>query len=141
MSSKVCDFIYNGQWEVPQFLLAYFPTLANLVSQVTLPIHPTFDRWLWKHSNNGELSLKEAYLFKASQSHKVKWSKAYLVFYIPPSKFLVAWRFMHEKTPTNDQLTLRGMSLASMCSFFYKAQENASQLFIHCSFAHNCGVG
>jgi len=66
--SAVCDFIRNGQWEVPLFLLSYFPTLANLVAQVTLPMHPTSDRWIWKHSNNGELSLKEAYVFKASHS-------------------------------------------------------------------------
>ncbi|XP_024632903.1 uncharacterized protein [Medicago truncatula] len=135
--AKVCDFIHNGKWEVPQFLLAYFPTLANLVSQVTLPMHPTSDRWIWKHSNNGELSLKEAYVFKAYHSQKVKWSKAIWSYDIPPSKSLVAWRFMHGKTPTDDQLALRGVSLASMCSCYYKAHEIATHLFFHCSFAFN----
>jgi len=43
LSAKVCDFINNGQWEIPAFMQAYFPNLSNLVNQVIFPSHQVVD--------------------------------------------------------------------------------------------------
>ena len=138
LTAKVCDFINDGHWEVPAFLQVYFPILASLVTQVTLPSQQVSDRLLWKHSNNGELSLKEPYIFKASHSNHVKWAKAIWSpdIPLPPPRSIVSWRLMHRKTPTDYQLSLRGISLASMCSCCSKAQETSLHLFFPLQFCY-----
>jgi len=135
LTTKVLDFISDGEWEIPAFLQTYFPTLANLVSHVTISTHQASDRLMWKHSNNGDLPLKEAYGFKSSHSQPAKLAKAIGSTNIPPSKSMVSWRLMYGKIPTDDQLVLRGMSLVSVCNCCFKNQETASHLFFHCNFA------
>jgi len=42
-----------------------------------------------KNTNNGELSLKDAYNFKTPHSKHIKWAKAIWSIDIPPSKSLM----------------------------------------------------
>jgi hypothetical protein len=64
LSSRVCDFIVNGNWLIPDQLAQLFPNLYSLISHVTIPLVPDKDKLLWMHSDDGDLQLKEAYLFK-----------------------------------------------------------------------------
>jgi len=67
--------------------------------QITLPRHPSPDRIIWKNSNNGELSLKDAYFFKMPHAQHIKWAKSIWSIDISPSKSLMAWRLMHNNSP------------------------------------------
>lgn len=38
LTTKVCDFIIDGHWEIPTFIQDLFPNPANFVLQVTLSV-------------------------------------------------------------------------------------------------------
>jgi mannosylglycoprotein endo-beta-mannosidase len=67
LTSSVSDYIQNGLWEIPSTLTAMFSNLRSIVSQVTIPMFHTDDKLIWRHTDSGELELKEAYLFKMQQ--------------------------------------------------------------------------
>jgi hypothetical protein len=116
LSSKVSDFIFNGEWSIPDQLLQAFPTLLSIVSQITIPVVPSKDKLMWQHTDDGDLKLKDAYLFKSQQVQDLSWAKAIWNKDIPPSKAMLAWRIMHNKVPTDENLKSRGCSIPSMCN-------------------------
>jgi len=103
--------------------------------QVTLPFNQAEDNFVWRHSNNGILSLKETYNFKTTPAQHLRWTKSIWSPDIPPSKSILAWRLMHNKVSTDDQLNLRGFSITSMCSCCSEAQETSFHLFFQCKHA------
>jgi hypothetical protein len=127
--SSVNDFISNGQWCIPIQLSQRFTNLSSLVQQVTIPLEPSQDILLWKHSDSGELHLADAYNFHSTQFQDLEWSKFLWCPDIPPSKSLLAWRLMHNKIPTDENLQIRGCALPSMCSLCCKKEESSFHLF------------
>jgi hypothetical protein len=95
--SSVNDFILNGQWCIPIQLSQRFTNLSSLVQQVTIPLEPSQDILLWKHTDSSELHLADAYNFHSTQFQDLEWSKFLWSPDIPPSKSLLAWRLMHNK--------------------------------------------
>ena len=59
-------------------MIALFPDMRILASQVTIPKHCIRDKLTWKHSNNEELTLKGACDFKKPHFPKLKWAKLIL---------------------------------------------------------------
>jgi hypothetical protein len=133
--SSVSDYIVNGQWIIPPQLSQRFTNLRFLVHQVTIPLDPSHDLLLWKHTDSGELSFADAYNFISPQFQDLDWSKVLWNVDIPPSKSLVAWRLMHNKMPTDENLKLKGCSLPSMCSLCCKHEESSFHIFFECDFA------
>lgn len=56
---------------------------------------------------------------------------------VPPSHSMMAWRLIHNKLPTNDNLSLRGFSITSMCSICNANLETSQHLFFDCKFVKN----
>jgi ribonuclease HI len=135
LSSKVSDFIFNGEWFIPAQLLQAFPTLLSIVSQVTIPVVPSNDKLMWQHTDDGDLKLKDAYLFKSQQVQELSWAKAIWNKDIPPSKSLLAWRIMHNKVPTDENLKSRGCSIPSMCNLCSRHEESSFHIFFECTYA------
>jgi hypothetical protein len=67
LTSKVSDYIHNGQWNIPAQLSEQFTSLSNLVQHVIIPKEPHQDLLLWKHTDTGDLNLTDAYHFKLQQ--------------------------------------------------------------------------
>jgi hypothetical protein len=67
LSSKVSDFILNGEWNIPVQLSQAFPTLFSIVSQIIIPVVPSNDKIMWQHTDDGDLKFKDAYLFKSQK--------------------------------------------------------------------------
>jgi len=87
------------------------------------------------NDNRSVLTLKEAFKFKYGPGQNIQWAKEAWCADIPPSKSLMTWRLIHNKLPTDDNLTLRGCNFPSMCSSCQSSSENAFHLFFECSFA------
>lgn len=104
LSAKVSDFIVNGQWSIPTQLSSMFSSLSSIISTVSIPMESTQDTFIWKHTDNGDLELKQAYDFKLAQVQELHWARLIWNADIPPSKSLLAWRLMHDKLPTYDNL-------------------------------------
>ncbi|GAU38423.1 hypothetical protein TSUD_396030 [Trifolium subterraneum] len=106
LTSTVSDYINNGHWTFPPEMFHHF-NVINLVQQVTIPLVACQDKLLWKHTDTGDLQLKEAYFFKLQQFQDLHWAKSIWSSDIPPSKSILAWRLMHDKVPTDENLKLR----------------------------------
>jgi hypothetical protein len=89
LSSTVSDYIVNGEWNLPDELTHMFPSLRQLVQQAIIPLVPKEDELIWKHSANGFLDLKHAYVFKRNNIEEMNWSKLIWNKDIPPSKSLM----------------------------------------------------
>jgi hypothetical protein len=80
------------------------------------------------HIDDGDLQLKEAYVFKNQQFQELNWAKAIWSPDIPPSKSLLVWR-MHEKVPTDENLMSRGCYIPSMCNLCKAQVETSFHIF------------
>ncbi|CAJ2635999.1 unnamed protein product [Trifolium pratense] len=137
LHTKVKEMIQNHQWHIPPEIEVRFPNLMHMLEHITIPLEDKPDSLAWKHSDSGDLTLRQAYLFKDHQLPQLQWAKTIWCKDIPPSKSLVAWRLMHCKLPTDENLLLRGCNLPSMCSMCLKEVESSFHLFFQCSYAVN----
>jgi len=127
---KLCNFIQNGRWQFPNDLQIQFPNLMLLAAQGIIPAQSRRDKLIWKHSTNGELTLKDAYnLKKKTNFQKVRWAKLIWSPDFPPSKSLMVWRLMLDKLPTDDNLISIGCHFSSMCSLCGSKAETSFHLF------------
>jgi ribonuclease HI len=133
--SQVSDFIVNGHWSIPPALSQMFPNLYSIISHVSIPLEVTQDTLIWKHTDNGDLELKQAYDFMLPRVQDLHWAKMVWNADIPSSKSFLAWRLMHEKLPTDENLMTRGCAIPSMCSFCHNHVESSFHIFFQCDFA------
>jgi hypothetical protein len=115
---------------IPPQLSILYPNLISIVSQVSIPLFHAKDKILWKHTDDGDLQLKEAYLFKLMQHQDLVWAKTIWNIDITPSKSLLVWRIMHGKIPTDENLTVRGCSIPSMCNLCNSHVESSFHIFL-----------
>jgi hypothetical protein len=135
LTSTVSDYLRNGHWNLPLQLTQAFNNLSYIVNQVSIPLEPDQDHMLWKLSETGDLSLKDAYFFKLQHSQDLNWAKLIWNPAIPPSKALLAWRLMYDKIPTDENLLIRGCHMPSMCSICKNHEESTFHVFFECGFA------
>jgi hypothetical protein len=134
-SLKVSDFIHNNKWRLTPELETNFPNLKQQLENITIPLECKADFLAWNDSDSGDLSLKQAYMFKDHPLPQLHWAKILWCKDIPPSKSLVAWRLMHQKLPTDENLCLRGCNLPSVCNLCFKEGESSFHLFFQCPYA------
>jgi hypothetical protein len=135
LHSTVSDFIVDQHWHIPWQLQQLFPSLMSHVNKISIPVVQKNDLLLWKHTNNGDLSLKDAYQFISPDVQKLSWAKLIWNNAIPPSKSFMMWRLVYNRMPTDENLAIRGFLLPSMCSLCCKNLESTSHLFLQCPFA------
>ncbi|PNY17703.1 ribonuclease H [Trifolium pratense] len=128
LNAPISDFIFNYQWNLPIDLELAFPNLRQIVQKVTILIEDKMDKLLWKESTSGELSLKDAFLFKAPVGNNLGWAKSIWSKDIPHSKSLFVWRLMHDKIATDDKMTEKGFNLPSMCTLCSSYAESIPHL-------------
>lgn len=56
-------------------MLLSFPNIKQIAEHVTIPFEESDDKLLWVKSNNGNLSYKEAFLFKYGTGQNMSWEK------------------------------------------------------------------
>ncbi|CAJ2628350.1 unnamed protein product [Trifolium pratense] len=81
--------------------------------------------------------MNDAYCFKMQPLQDLHWAKVIWSPDIPPSKSILAWRLMHNKVPTDENLKSRGCYLPSMCNLCCKSEESSFHIFFECEFAVN----
>lgn len=131
---KVEDFLINQRWFILLTLRTWFPTLLSHITKTATSMEPK-NVWLtWNHTVYVALSLQNAYSFTYKHQHPVAWSKIIWNQTMTPSHFILMCRIIHNKTPIDDNLMVRGCTLPSTWSLCGKASENAKHLFINCPF-------
>lgn len=71
LTATIANFIHEGQWNIPQVVQAAFPNMRFLVQQVALPIEYKHDKLIWKNSITGELTFKDAFMFKSQNGQNI----------------------------------------------------------------------
>jgi hypothetical protein len=85
LEAKVSDFIQNHQWHLTPEIEDNFPNLRQIVEKVTIPLEHKPEALAWRESDSGDLSLKQAYLFKDHLQPQLHWEKSISSKDIPPS--------------------------------------------------------
>ena len=75
LSAKVSDFIVNGQWNFPSSVLMDFLVIKHLADQIIISVEDFDDKLVWRASSNGDISFKEAFLFKYGAGQNVQRAK------------------------------------------------------------------
>lgn len=60
LQSKFSDFISTGEWCFPSSLVDILPNIVSEVSKVAIPKFQAKDHMVWKITDSGKSSLKEA---------------------------------------------------------------------------------
>lgn len=135
LQSKVADFICDGKWNLPMELVTKYPALPAAIDQIVIPKFHDNDYLVWDCSASGNLSFKDAYTFLNKLQNPVTWGKLIWNHFIPPSRFFLIWRVIHNKLPTDENLKLRGCTIVSICCLCGKSEESTQHLFFNCDFA------
>lgn len=135
LSAPVKDFIVNSTWCIPNSMQQASPHIYQLIHSITIPKVPLDDRLVWKWTNTGNLTLKEAFLHKTASDQKLNWAKIIWSVDIPPSKSLVSWRIMHDRMPTDEKLMEKGCNIVSICNNCLIHTESTLHLFSQCRYA------
>jgi hypothetical protein len=61
-----------------------FNNLSSIVDKVAIPLENSQDKLLRKHSDSGDLELKQAYSFKLQEYQHLQWAKLIWNPDIPP---------------------------------------------------------
>lgn len=56
---------------------------------------------------------------------------------IPPSHSMLVWRFLHNKMPTDEICSLKGIPIISKCSLYMISFEISHHIFFGCPFTNN----
>jgi hypothetical protein len=88
-----------------------------------------------KHSKDGYLSAKDAYLHLNHPRPVLPWAELIWQHFIPPSHSFVAWRLILNKMPTDENLRARGCTIVSACPLCLHDSDSSDHLFLQCSFA------
>ncbi|XP_058775611.1 uncharacterized protein LOC131649884 [Vicia villosa] len=124
LKSKVRDFIHDSSWNIPLIWSDLFPFLEHKLNPNLLSNLEVEDICIWPHCTSGILTLQEAYKFK-NPSAPIVWTKAVWNKDIPPSKSIFVWKLMMNKLATDDNLTIRGCNIVSICSLCRSSLETA----------------
>lgn len=135
LKSKVSDFINNGKWRIPYTLLQQFPVIKSEILKVCIPTTPGEDKLIWKSTDSGELSFRDAFLFHKPIGQALHWAKMIWNSVIPPSRSLLYWRALHGRLPTDENLMVRGCVTVSMCCLCNNAADSTQHLLCDCIFA------
>ncbi|XP_019430034.1 PREDICTED: uncharacterized protein LOC109337509 [Lupinus angustifolius] len=133
LHATVADFTNGYNWNIPTTLANHCPEITEQIGRISRA--GSKDRLMWKHADNGSLTLKEAHHAITNHPVHLNWCKLIWSRAIPPSKSFITWRIMHHKMPTDDNLMARGCAMASICNLCYKSGEDTKHIFISCPFA------
>ncbi|XP_058741922.1 uncharacterized protein LOC131614340 [Vicia villosa] len=111
------------------------PSLLETISSFSISDMEIDDSLAWKNVENGKLTIKIAYEMLANANNSGKWKSFPWDIDSAPSHSMVTWRLMHNKIPTDENMTLRGFSFPSKCSLCDSNEEKSTHLFFDCFFA------
>lgn len=132
--TNVKDFLIDGEWIVPHWLLDRNSVLKEELKQIVIPKFQAEDELIWSGTNSGTLSLKDAYAMIHSANVSLQWPTLIWSRAVPPSKSFLIWRIMHHKVLIDDNLWGRGCYMVSMCSLCGMSYETTDHLSFQCPF-------
>jgi len=72
---KVSDYILNGRWNLPDYLIQNAPMIAQKIMNMPLPLEFTPDKRNWTQAADGELTNKLDYSLLNGSGTPAPWCK------------------------------------------------------------------
>jgi len=72
---EVSDYIVEGAWSLPEYIVNKDRDLTTRIFKITLPIDDIADRLHWNVVMDGVLTNKLSYSFLAGKGQRVNWFK------------------------------------------------------------------
>lgn len=123
LQATVADFIDNGKWVVPNYLLNKLSSAGVDLTKVPMPNYAAPDNLIWRNSNSSQLTFKDVVMFYKPASTQVSWSKLLCNEAIPPSKSFITWRLIYNRLSTDDNMQKSGCTTVSICCLNYPKLE------------------
>ncbi|XP_019418539.1 PREDICTED: uncharacterized protein LOC109329320 [Lupinus angustifolius] len=134
--AKIPDFIQDSAWIIPSWLTRIHPEVCHRILRTHIPASHLPDKLVWLHTNDGNLTSKDAYKFTKTAQQEDNMCNSLWSISIPPSRSFVTWRLYKNRMPTDENLKMRGMVLPSTCNLCCSNEESSAHLFFHCGFAN-----
>ena len=90
LTARLQSIIDNGKWQNVLAILHY-PSVAESMLKISLPISPLMDKLVWLHAADGNLTAKLAFLYLNPPTTKLDWAALIWRSTIPPSHSFVFW--------------------------------------------------
>ena len=138
----VSDLIEEGRWKTDTLAQHFRPREIQLIKQLPLPIHEMEDSWMWKHTMNGNFTVRSAYYIELLEERKSRpspsvqadkhiwkwlWSSN-----IQPKVKLFGWKIVHNGVPTRVNLARRGMQVDKVCPRCGEEDETLEHMLLYC---------
>lgn len=106
-------------------------------ASIRLNVAPFYgsDRVLWRGAAYGILTTKAAYDSLCVVRFEIAWCKIILKPFIPPSRFILYWKILHNHLPMKDKLIAKGTCLILVYRLCYREGESMVHLFLECTYA------
>lgn len=140
LTTLVGDYLINMSWSIPTNPKIAFSNLESFFSKCYISMENIDDNLVWYGNDDGLLSLKQAYDFLKKLKTCNLWCKFPWKTSIAPSKSVILWRFVHNRTPTDENLSRRGRHTLLMLSLCNDQNESTIHISFECNFTSNIWI-
>ncbi|XP_042481160.1 uncharacterized protein LOC122061743 [Macadamia integrifolia] len=135
LKEKVSDFICQAAWDLPHVESVLLAEIWEKAKRIH--IQGVNDLCLWRLTSSGIFSIKSAWEENREKYQKVSWFSLIWNSSNQPRQAVFAWRLVQNRLPTDENVSHRGVQMASRCSLCGKDEESMSHLFYNCEFARS----
>ncbi|KAL2944065.1 hypothetical protein RDABS01_032412 [Bienertia sinuspersici] len=139
---KVSDLIDNGYWNREMIHECFSPWEAEQIMKIPVSKYALEDRWAWKHTKNGDFTVRSAYFVElkarsnqeASTSNdkpSVLWQNVWTT-NTPPKMRNLGWKALHDVVPVRGNLARRGMEIDAYCPLCGEEVETVMHAMVYC---------
>ncbi|XP_042477785.1 uncharacterized protein LOC122059169 [Macadamia integrifolia] len=136
-NAKVCDFIRNGEWSLPEVRSHSLRQIFLAIKEVKIPSAQFEDLCIWQLSPLGSFTTSSAWEDIRRVAPAVHWNSLVWHNNLPPRIATFGWRLAHERLPTDELIRKKGIFLVSRCSLCEQYEESMEHIFLHCPFSRD----
>ncbi|XP_042488955.1 uncharacterized protein LOC122069075 [Macadamia integrifolia] len=126
-NAKVCDFIRNGEWSLPEVRSHSLRQIFLAIKEVKIPSAQIEDLCIWQLSPLGSFTTSSAWEDIRRVAPAVHWNSLVWHNNLPPRIATFGWRLAHERLPTDELIRKKGIFLVSRCSLCEQYEERTSK--------------
>ncbi|KAM6599851.1 hypothetical protein CsatA_019460 [Cannabis sativa] len=142
--SLVSNFICNNQWNSDMIRRWFQREDAREILNISLPISPSNDSWLWLLESNGQFSVKSAYRVLKNYDVSSETERKWRIIWgssIHSRLKMMWWKILSNFLPTKEKLSPFIALTDTKCPLCNVENEDSIHLFWRCNVARSLWFG